>query len=44
LTRARFDEIYESAALSGHWQFVLNLTEPLYAKACPPDLELFTKR
>ena len=34
LCRARFDEIYEAAALSG--QFVLNPAEPLYAKACPP--------
>jgi hypothetical protein len=34
LCRARFDEIYEAAALSG--QFVLNPAEPPYAKACPP--------
>jgi hypothetical protein len=34
LTRARFDEIYEAAAVSG--LFVLNPAEPLYAKACPP--------
>ena len=34
LTRARFDEIYEAAAVSG--LFVLNRTEPLYVKACPP--------
>ena len=34
LSRARFDEIYEAAAVSG--LFVLNPAEPLYAKACPP--------
>ena len=34
MTRARFDEIYEAAAVSG--LFVLNRTEPLYVKACPP--------
>jgi hypothetical protein len=35
LSRARFDEIYEAAAVSG--LFVLNPAEPLYAKACPPS-------